>query len=381
MTKITEQGVIVERMSETLEELEKGFKEIYGSNINLNPETPDGQMLGLIAQIKNDISLLIQNNYQQLDPYLATGQWLDQRVAYGGLIRNGASYSYMRGVIVTGVKDTKLFKNYSVLDENKNRWLLVNKTQLNGDGSASVDFRSEELGAFPINKNTELEPETIILGIDKILNVNDVELGVEIESDQDLRLRFKNSHSLNAINSVDSIQANLLDLDDVKKVKILENNTNVTDDNRVEGHTINAIVDGGLDVEIADIIYRYKGCGVGLQGETEIKIQADNGERLIKFDRPKFKNIFVKMELKKFDLFTEIDEQEIKNNLVNLDFGIGETVYNSRLYSTINKSQGFDILSLKIGIDSGSLSANNINVGIREIPRFLANNIEIVEVK
>ncbi|MFC0308589.1 hypothetical protein ACFFHK_02565 [Gallibacterium trehalosifermentans] len=77
MAKITENGISIERLDTIVARLERGFREIYGQNINLAPDSPDGQMIGILAQMKMDIEELCELVYKQLD----------QRVAYAGLIR------------------------------------------------------------------------------------------------------------------------------------------------------------------------------------------------------------------------------------------------------------------------------------------------------
>ena len=379
MAEIVPEGIKVKSLDEIIDELESGFRRIYGDNINLDPETPDGQMLGLIAQARVDMENMATAIYAQLDPDRAEGDWLDQRVAYAGLIRKTAAYSYMRTAIITGDANTRIFKGFTVVDKNGAEWLLVNDTILDGNGSARADFRSNLLGQFFVEKGEILTISTFVLGVDKVEAAENSELGEEIETDQELRHRFKNAHSRNAVNSVDAIRGNLFDLADVKRVKILENNTGVTDQNNVAGHTINPIVDGGKDEEIAAIIYNTKGAGVGIQGNTSITLKRDEGERVIKFDRPKFIDLFAKLTLVRYESFTEINLEEIKRNLEALEFDINEEVYLSRLYGVVQKSAGFYIKEFKIGKTRGGVAPQNIHVGVREIARFLRGNIDITE--
>ncbi|HHT7784215.1 TPA: baseplate J/gp47 family protein, partial [Pasteurella multocida] len=76
MAKLVESGIVIERLDSILERVEQGFKRIYGQNINIDPDTPDGQMIGILGQIKVDLEELAEDVYRQLDPDLATGAWL-----------------------------------------------------------------------------------------------------------------------------------------------------------------------------------------------------------------------------------------------------------------------------------------------------------------
>ncbi|HHE3461477.1 baseplate J/gp47 family protein [Pasteurella multocida] len=235
MAKLVESGIVIERLDSILERVEQGFKRIYGQNINIDPDTPDGQMIGILGQIKVDLEELAEDVYRQLDPDLATGAWLEQRVAYAGLVRRKASYSYLRSVILTGDPYTEI-NNLIVSDTNKTRWILEQKATLNESGSARADFRSEELGAFSLNAHTQLTIETITLGLNSVTTSVDAEIGIEEETDSQLRQRFAKSRAKNAINSAEAIEGEIGDLADVKQVIVLENNTSQTDSIGISPH-------------------------------------------------------------------------------------------------------------------------------------------------
>ncbi len=315
MAKITENGITIERLDTLVERLENGFRTIYGQNINLAPDTPDGQMIGILAQMRMDIEELAEMIYKQLDPDVASGAWLDQRVAYAGLIRRTASYSYLRSVILTGDPYTTLYAGLVVSDPQKGRWVLVQDTQLNQEGSARADFRSELLGAFSVAQSETLTIETVTLGLATATTSETSQLGTEEETDAELRHRFFLSRARNAINSVLAIEAKISELNDVKQVVVLENNTASIDKKGVNPHSINVIVDGGLDRDIAKVIYHNKGAGVGLQGNTAVEFE----RQTVYFDRAVPVDIEIAITAVRYEDFTEIDKEGLKSTIcINL---------------------------------------------------------------
>ncbi|UEC23849.1 baseplate J/gp47 family protein [Pasteurella canis] len=376
MAKLVESGIVIERLDSILERIEQGFKRIYGQNINLDPDTPDGQMIGILGQIKVDLEELAEDVYKQLDPDLATGAWLEQRVAYAGLVRRKASYSYLRSVILTGDPYAEI-NSLIVSDTNKVRWVLDQKVTLNESGSARVDFRSEELGAFSLNANTQLTIETITLGLNSVTTSVDAEIGIEEETDSQLRQRFAKSRAKNATNSAEAIEGGIGDLADVKQVIVLENNTSQTDNIGIPSHSINVVVEGGNETDIAQVIYKNKGAGIGLQGQTSVNLMINGKQRTIKFDKATPVDVHISMTLVRYEDFTEIDKDEVKRMLSNVKFKIGEDVSLSRLYSPINTVGGFWVKSLKIGRSSGALNAENIIIQPRELARIQRANIQI----
>lgn len=377
MAIIDENGITIERLDEIVARFNSGFRQIYGQNINLDPDTPDGQMIGILSQIKMDFEELAENVYKQLDPDLATGAWLEQRVAYAGLVRRGASYSYLRSAIITGTPNVNLYAGIVVSDGNKVRWVLERDVTLNQLGSAQADFRSEELGAFNLPPKTALTIETVTLGLQSVTSNEAAEEGSEEETDTELRQRFFISRSKNAQNSVDALEAKIHALPDVKQVKVLENNSGALDKNGVQPHSINVVVVGGNSRDIAKAIYDNKGAGVGLQGETQVMLTIDNLQRNIKFDYAAPVDIAVQIRVVRYEDFTEIDQAELKRVLTGLVFAVGAQVSISRLYSPINTVGGFWVKDFKIGRKGQMLAASNIKINPREVARILESDIAI----
>ncbi|HHE3461476.1 hypothetical protein ACFGXR_03660 [Pasteurella multocida] len=136
-------------------------------------------------------------------------------------------------------------------------------------------------------------------------------------------------------------------------------------------------MEGGNEIDIAKVIYKNKGAGIGLQGDTSVNLMINGKQRTIKFDKATPTDIHISMTLVRYEDFTEIDKDEVKRMLSNVKFKIGEDVSLSRLYSPINTVGGFWVKSLKIGKSSGVLNAENIVIQPRELARIQRANIQI----
>jgi uncharacterized phage protein gp47/JayE len=379
MAQLTEQGFIIERLDANLAQLDAGFRTIYGTDINTDPDSPDGQLIGLIAQIKTDLEELAESIYKALDPEAASGVWLEQRVAYAGLTRRQARYSYLRNTILTGTPRTLIPAGAVLTDPHHRRWVLVADTTLNENGSAQADLRSEALGAFPLPAQTELTLETLFLGWRSAQSSQAAEVGEEEETDAELRRRFFISRAKAAQNSVDGMIVKLLQLADVRQAVCLENDTDRTDANEVPARSLNIIVEGGSDAEIAQVIFENKTAGTGLRGVVQTHILDNKGmARTIRFDRPAVVACAAYLEVRRNAHFTAVDVEAIKATLTKTAFSIGETVLLSRLYSPINTVQGFWVEQLHIGRRGETLAASNIDIGVREMARFTFADIEVV---
>lgn len=377
MGQLTNAGYVPERLDEILLKLDQGFRAIYGDDINTDPDSPDGQMIGLIAQIKADLEELGEAIYRALDPDHASGKWLEQRVAYAGVMKRGASYSYLRSATLLGETGKLVQAGALIEDENRIQWQLVDDTFIGPDVRA--DFRSVELGKFGLAQTAELKIRTIVLGWAGVTLNAPAEEGEDEERDPVLRARFMKSRSRPAQNSVDAIEARVGELPDVRQVVCLENVGDAIDENGVPGHGINAIVDGGDPESIARIILQNKTAGAPMLGDQEVTIiDAKGRPRKVWFDRPTNADCAASLTVKRSKNFTDIDVVGIKAALAAEEFDIGEVVERSRLYSPINTVPGFSVSSFTIGKVGAALAEDDIDIGVRDKARFQAEDIEVV---
>jgi uncharacterized phage protein gp47/JayE len=370
MLRISENGIQIDDLYTIQNRLVSAFKSIYGDDVNLDSDTPDGQLLGLFSQELANVHQAVSFIVQMLDPYQATGQWLEQRAMYAGITRITASYSYIDDVIITGTPKTKIPTNSIFIDRSKNKWVSTEEVTLNSNGSARTKFRSLELGNYIINSLEEFTPSTIIVGIERVTANSNSYGGVDEETDEQLLNRFMLSHSINNFDDRQGLQSALLNIIGVSKCIVYENFTSNTDEKNIPPHSLNAVVLGGSDEKIAEVITKKKIGGCGLHGQIEITHLQDGLSRKVFFDRPTKIDINVSMVIGRYKSFDDINTAQIQRNLKKINFDIGENVYASRIISNINLVDGFYIKSLTVN------DSNIAEIGYREYAQI--NNVEVL---
>lgn len=376
MLEINDTGLVIERLDSILSRLSQSMRDIYGADININPDTPDGQWIGIMSQGIADINEILAGVYAMSDPTTATGVWLDTQLKYVGIERNRATYSYLNDVQLSVVSGTIIPNGYTVTDENGIEWQTVNAATATGS-TLTMMFRSSEVGAYHLASGKELTPKTIVLGVQQILTTSDSQLGQLQESDESALMRFLRSYSINNLDDREGLEAALLALTDVRDAKVYENYTNVTDANGVEAHTINPVVIGGLDNDIAETIRRKKAVGCGLQGAVEVTLFYEGMDRLIKFDRSTPIDISVNVTVVRKSAAIDVDQNLIKNELASNQFLIAEDVVAGSLYCgassanykikeiLLSTSTLTDVLLVPIGLrEHGVISASNVTVTV-----------------
>ena len=123
-------------------------------------------------------------------------------------------------------------------------------------------------------------------------------------------------------------------------------------------------------LKVAEYSLKRKLVDVGYMVKLNPLNLLDGIPRRVYFDRPKKVDINVSMVIGRYKSFNDINTEQIKSNLKNLDFDIGENVYSSRIISSINLVDGFYIKELTVN------GSNIANIDHREYAQI--NNVEVL---
>lgn len=334
---LNEDGLELKTLSTIVTELEDGVKSIYGDDVNVDSDTPDGQLINIIAQACIDMRELIQDVYTSFDPDEAEGTVLDQRVALNGITRKGGTFTVTpvditvdRSVSLVGMDDDETELDipsgvYTIKDDAGNQFVLLDSVTLS-TGLTSLSFRAAEIGAVATTLNTITTAVTAIAGVTAINNSESPTIyGQDEESDAALKLRRTKSITSSSVGYLESVLAAVLAVDDVTDAKIFENSTDVTDTDGTLAHTLWAVVESGASADIANALYATKAAGCGMRGSVSQVITRPSGQTVtMNFDRPVNEDLYFRMTLALIGGGT-IDEDYVKEQIVeNITFTIGE---------------------------------------------------------
>lgn len=320
---------------ELLNDLETAFREIYGNDVLLDSNTPDGQWLNILVQKGVDIRGLLMQLYNSFNPDNAQGAVLDQRCAINNVFRKAGSFTTVTVTITTdraltlqgvdGDYNNPSATGFTIQDNDGNQFVLVNTTNLSA-GSTDCLFRSVDLGQVLIAPNTLTTPVTIVLGVISVNNTTSGILGVDEEVDQDLRTRRRQSVAISSFGYLNGLQAALLQLDGVSDAKVYENYTNTTDANNIPPHCIWVVVDGGSTEDIANTIYGRKCPGTNMKGEISYTITTPAQTQFVaRWDNATNIPFYIRFGIKSTGADITFNQQAIKEYMEeNISLKIGE---------------------------------------------------------
>jgi len=336
MNTLDANGLTIEGLSDIVANLTTGMQSIYGSDINVDSNSPDGQLINLIAQTKIDILQLINSIYEQFNPDNAIGINQDYLYAINNIKRIGATYTYQNIQITTdralnldGLNSDANNPDgagYTVSDNLGNQFILLDSQTIAGAGTYNFSFRAKNLGAIQTIPNTITTPISIVLGITAINNPTAASsIGQNGELDSAFRLRRGQSVALGSVGYLGGLLGAVQNLKGIVNANLYENTTNTTDANGIPAKSIWLIAEGGANSDIATEIANRKSAGIGMKGATSYALTLASGQTFIAFfDRPTAKNLYVQFDIKSLKAGQAFDTSAIKTLFVNsLSFSIG----------------------------------------------------------
>lgn len=350
---VTSAGITFSTQAELVTYFINALQQIFGSQINLFSDTPDGQLVNLIIQLILDQQDWTMQGTSSFDPDLAIGVLLDQRVAINGIQRQGGTYTTVY-VNVTSSSSVNLYgldqtvqPVYTLSDNVGNQWQLI-ATQLGiGPTVSSLLFQASVPGATIPTPNSITTQVTVVLGVTQVNNpASYATLGINEESDVALKLRRSESTSIPSTGFYQGLRAALLNINGITTALVHENDSSGTDTFSTPGHSIWVIVGGTVSLPlsvawnstttyqygniasysgvnyisvqnnntgntpsgvstfwsiynpIAQAIYAYRNAGCGMKGATSYNIvQYDGTAFPVYWDTVSSENLFIKFNV------------------------------------------------------------------------------------
>ena len=385
-------GLSVPTLNEIVTYYENGFKNIYGENINVNSNTPDGQLINIHAQVDTDINEVITDLYNSFNIDLAEGYNLDVFCGLHAIARNSGTYTIVpititvnQPLTLQGLDDNynelEASNVFTISDNSGNQFYLISSYSFEEAGSETLQFRAQDIGAVQVLLETITNINTPQVGVISVINSSSVtQTGTDEETDEALKARFKQTYANGGRGAFENITAALLSLDGVTIAAGENNYTNNTSEHGTPAHSVWLIVQGGADDEIANTIYSTISAGCGMRGEEEYIIYTPQGTATtIKWDRPSYENLYIKFSTIKKQPDTVINNDYLKEQLINnLNLSLYQTIDVNQVSCILRDIQD-DIIytDIKLSVDNQSWVDIVTNTNYNYIFQLTTSNITI----
>ncbi|MBP2167718.1 putative phage protein gp47/JayE [Erwinia toletana] len=361
------------------------FQQIYGTDVYLEPDSKDGQMVALVALAIHDANNSAIACYNSFSPATAMSDALSRNVKINGITRQAATHSTV-DVTLSGTIGVTIVDG-SVMDANRVVWNLPASVTIGTSGSVTITATSAISGAIAAAIGSVNQINTPTRGWTSVSNATAATIGSAAETDAELRRRQTQSVALPSLTPFDAVDGALANIAGVTRHKLYENDTSSMDANQLPAHSIAAIVDGGDATAIAGTLRSKKGQGVATFGTTSVMVNDLYGNpHSIAFSRSSDVPVFIILTLRAFTGYTSQVGEEIKAAMaawIN-SLAIGDDVLLSRLWSPANlgvvsggASRYYDITDLRIGKSAASVAAANIDIAFNQSASCSTANITL----
>ena len=382
---VTAQGISAPDYQTILDTLTSYFRQIYGSDAYLEPDSKDGQMVALVALAVHDANNTAIEIYNSFSPTTAQAAALSSNVKINGITRKVATNS-TADLLLTGTAGTTI-TNGSARDKNGIIWNFPASVAIGVDGTVLVTATCANSGSVAAMAGTITTINTPTRGWVSVTNPAAATVGTPAETDAELRIRQSQSVALPSITPFEALDGAVSNVAGVTRHKLYENDTGSEDGNGLPPHSVAVIVDGGDVTDIAQAIRGNKGQGTATHGTTSVTVPDKYGNpHVIKFSRSSDVPVYAQIKLKVFTGYTSQIGQQIQQAISDYinSLMIGDSVLLSRIYSPANlgvvsggNARYYDIQELTIGKSPGALSSSNIDIRYNESASCTPENIVI----
>jgi len=384
---VTDEGFEAKRLDAILEDKDAAVQSVLGTSINLTPQSPDGQINGLLADMEADLWNLLEEVYNAFNPNAASGASLDNLVAVNGITRQEATQSLVT-LTASGTNGTVLPTGAQVQSDDGDVFEVYLGATITA-GTATLLARAVEYGPIAAAAGSVTSIVSPIFGWDSVTNASDATPGVERESDAELRTRRNNSVSFPGQSMIDSIYSGVADVDGVERVVVVENDSDATLGSGQTPHSIRCIIAGGVDADVAQAIFEEKAAGIEAYGDTIVPVLDSQGyPHDIGITRPTDVPIYIDIALTTFADYPADGDDRIKQAIVDYaagaliageEFNLGDDIIYTRLYTPINSVPGHQIDHLWVSKVNPPTIADQSNIVIAddEVGEFLTSYITV----
>lgn len=401
MAEITERGYRLKTQNEWF----ASEKELYVAIDplwNLDPSTPDGLKIAHDAEIFGAFDETLQQAYNSKDPNKARFVDLDVLCALTGTRRSQGTRSNAT-VTLSGTPGVFIQGGSRIRSRTTgSTWFTEQGGTLDTSGKFTINAICETVGTVQADAGTLTQIVDTIGGWVSVTNPQPATPGTAVELDSSLRVKRATAVGRPGNNQLDSMYGELFAVQDVRRVKVYENDTNsatVSDDNPhgLPAHSIAPIIDGGTDDNVALAIYLKKNPGVKLfQAGTAVEVvvtspQYPTNTKKIKFSRPIYVDMKVAVTIKNDGTLPSDVDVQIQNAFIEFaagglvpaqygfkvqGFDIGEDVPYSTMFTPINQVIGQFGNSY---VSAMTVNGSNTTVDIKynELSRWTTSNITV----
>ena len=388
--KIDDQGLNIDTIHNIVDEMEKELESAYGNDFSIRPEGVIDNFMSTFSILTLKLQEQIADLASQYDPETATKEWQDALYERIGVTRLEAQKSTF--VLKVQGAANLICNAHSMTIRSKsdnNEFENISEFATDENGVALVDFQCVIDGPIEVKPTDEFLIVTAPDGITSVAQADDLQfsIGRERESDNEFRIRFRNSKALNAKATRNACLANLSKyVDNIAFLNIIDKNT----DDSLSPGTIKIIAHHNTTDKIfAEAILDTVAMGIEYLGDTEVTVYSKSGKpNIVRFQNASEIEVDIMAEVKvRNGYYANTVFNKARENILTYIkervFGLASTVYATEFIIPILETEGIEaVQSIKVKRNGPDAEyQDNITLTREQIPIFAFERISLNEDK
>jgi uncharacterized phage protein gp47/JayE len=374
MAGLTPAGFEKKTLDAMIEAVKARLRSSYGSGVETDlDEIVMVTLLPILLEL-DELWQGAQGQYDFLNKNNAEGVSLDNL----GAIINVPRLAGVKSTVTVNVEGTQ----GSIIEANFKRsvedtlepFVTTQQWTLPAAGSQPLAIQMTALNDGPVAAIAgTLNQGTLPSGVTSMINPTDANLGTNDETDEEYRIGLTERLAALGAATVPSIKAALLNDPNVNTVSVFENDTGLVNAELLPPHSIRALVEGGVDQDIIDILGVKKGAGTYTDG-TVVGTYTDptDGQTFtLRFSRATPINIYVSVNVTSKDAnYPATGDQDIEDAILALEWGLGEDVVLPKLQSAVTSVAGIITYTLYFDTSAAPTTDTTITIANFELADF-----------
>jgi uncharacterized phage protein gp47/JayE len=355
---ITEEGFILKSREQSVIDINNRIQTVFGISFDVSPSSPDGQIIGIVADAVHECWLREEAAYNTFVPSKSFGLGLDDLVSLNGIARIEnqpttvlCSLTGTNGIVVPAG---------SIIETVEGLQFTTNTTVAIPN---DVTVTCVTLGSIPVSAGevVVINSGNSILGWTAVTNTEAGITGIVRQTDAELR-SFRESNTISrGVNTVDAIYQAVANLNLLHI--FVDNNPTDSMVGVVPARTVHVVVEGGNRSEIAQAIFNNLPAGVPTFGSiTEVVLDSQGHPHNISLDRPVEIIVEVSTTIIIGDNAPSDTADLVKAAIVNYvnSLNVGEDLVWSSLFAPILSIPNVTVSALTTSLDGGTHSTDVI---------------------
>lgn len=362
---------------------------------NIGDDTILSQVIGIFANALGVAWGELGAVYAQFDPQLNTGAGQSGTVQLNAITRK-PGFGTQIAIEVEAVAGISIPAGARISDLSGEVVYTID-TAIPVTGAANAVVMATGTATATTDGPNDPRADTVnviqspLAGWYNVRNTRTIVVGEAEETDETLRKRQQRSTSMTSYRQVEAIWSALYNIDDVTYVRVYQNSSSYpVDEHGIPFKEVAAIVEGGKDKEIAEVLFYRLPTGQIGYGSTTVEFADRQGITYpISFSRPVQVPVYIRMTLRIYDsadwpsdgvdLIKQaiIEYARYNQGAGEVGFPPGTDVVLTRLYTPINSVPGHSVVSLELSTNGTTWAASDVSIAWDHLAIFSPDNISI----